>query len=138
MVEGGCLCGAIRYQVQGAPLHAGYCHCRMCQRVAGAPVVAWATWPADRFAWSQGEPTAFASSAQGERSFCPNCGSSLTFIDPGDRAVVEVTLASLDDPSLVTPEEHIWTTSRVPWLKLDDQLPRHLGGPESALEGSGP
>ena len=61
-VEGGCLCGAVRYRVEGPPLHAGYCHCRMCQRAAGAPVVAWGAWPADRFAWLQGKPGRFASS----------------------------------------------------------------------------
>lgn len=39
--EGGCRCGAIRYRITGEPLSAGFCHCRMCQRAAGAPVVAW-------------------------------------------------------------------------------------------------
>lgn len=45
--EGGCLCGAVRYRITGEPKSVGYCHCRMCQRAAGAPVVAWATVPAD-------------------------------------------------------------------------------------------
>ena len=137
-VEGGCLCGAVRYRVEGQPLHAGYCHCRMCQRAAGAPVVAWGAWPADRFAWLQGKPGRFASSAKGERSFCPSCGTSLTSVDPGDRRLVEVTLASLDDPSLVTPEEHIWTMSRIPWLDVRDELPRRTGGPGSEGESGGP
>jgi hypothetical protein len=138
MAEGGCLCGAVRYRVDGPPLRAGYCHCRMCQRAAGAPVTAWGIWPADRFAWSRGEPGTFASSAKGQRSFCQGCGSSLAFVDPGDRTVVEVTLASLDDPAAFPPEEHIWTTSRVRWLEIGDKLPRHTGGPESGGEGGGP
>jgi hypothetical protein len=137
-VEGGCLCGAVRYRVEGQPLHAGYCHCRMCQRAAGAPVVAWGAWPADRFAWLQGKPGRFASSAKGERSFCPSCGTSLTSVDPGDRRLVEVTLASLDDPAAFPPEEHIWTASRIRWLELGDKLPRHTGPPGSEGESGGP
>ena len=44
VTDGGCLCGAVRYRLEGPPLHADYyCHCRMCQRAAGAPVVAWGT-----------------------------------------------------------------------------------------------
>lgn len=127
MADGGCLCGAVRYRLEGPPLHADYCHCRMCQRAAGAPVVAWGTWPTDRFTWLQGEPRTFASSARGERSFCPSCGTSLTFVDPGDPALVDVTLASLDDPAAFAPEDHIWTMSRVRWLDLGDELPRYTG-----------
>lgn len=138
MAEGGCLCGAVRYRVEGPPLRVGLCHCRMCQRAAGAPVVAWGLWPADRFTWLQGKPQTFASSARGERSFCPRCGGSLTFVDPGEPAIVEVKLASLDDPVAFSPQEHIWTRSRVRWLELADRLPRHAGGPGSEGEGGGP
>ncbi len=127
MADGGCLCGAVRYRLEDPPLHAGYCHCRICQRAAGAPVVAWGTWPADRFTWLQGEPRTFASSARGERSFCPSCGTPLTFVDPGDPAFVDVTLASLDDPAAFAPQSHIWTMSRVRWLDIRDELPRYTG-----------
>jgi hypothetical protein len=109
----------------------------MCQRAVGAPVVAWGLWPADRFAWLQGKPQTFASSAQGERSFCRVCGGSLTFVDRGEPAIVEVTLASLDDPAAFSPQEHIWTRSRVRWLELGDRLPRHAGGPGSESEAGG-
>ena len=123
--DGGCFCGAVRYRVEGAPLHASYCHCRMCQRTVGAPVVAWATWPAGRFTWLKGTPTTFASSAKGERTFCPGCGSSLTVVDPSGPSVVDVLTATLDDPDAFAPEYHIWTMSRVRWLDLEDDLPRY-------------
>ena len=124
-VEGGCFCGAVRYRLEGPPLVADYCHCRMCQRAAGAPVVAWGTWPADRFVWLRGEPATFASSARGERSFCRTCGTSLTFVDPGDVGQVDVALATLDEPAAFPPTRHIWTASRMPWLEVADSLPRH-------------
>jgi hypothetical protein len=97
----------------------------MCQRAAGAPVVAWGTWPAERLTWLAGEPRTFASSAKGRRSFCPNCGTPLTFAD--DLVTIDVTLASLDDPAAFAPEYHIWTMSRVPWLDIRDDLPRYNG-----------
>jgi hypothetical protein len=125
MAEGGCLCGAVRYRLDGPPLHADYCHCRMCQRAAGAPVVAWGTWPADRLTWLAGEARTFASSKKGTRSFCPDCGTPLTFVDADAPELVDVTLASLDDPSAFPPEYHIWTMSHIPWLDIRDELPRH-------------
>jgi hypothetical protein len=99
----------------------------MCQRAAGAPVVAWGTWPAERFAWAQGEPKHFASSAKGERTFCPSCGTPLTWVDPGNPRTVDVTLASLDDPAAFPPGGHAWMMSRVPWLEIGDELPRYAG-----------
>ena len=127
MAEGGCLCGALRYRIEGPPLHADYCHCRLCQRSTGAPVVAGGTWPGARFAWLHGEPGTFASSEQGVRSFCPNCGTQLTFVHADAPALVDVTLAGLDDPAAFAPEYHIWTMSRIPWLDTSDDLPRYTG-----------
>jgi hypothetical protein len=126
-VEGGCFCGAVRYRVEESPVESDYCHCRMCQRAAGAPVVAWGTWPADRFTWTRGKPGTFASSPRGERSFCPTCGTSLTFVDPTDPGRIDVTLATLDDPAVFPPRRHMWTMSRLPWHEIADDLPRHAG-----------
>ena len=127
MAEGGCLSSAVRYRLEGPPLPADYCHCRLCQRAAGAPVVAWGTWPADRLAWLKAEPRTFASSQKGRRSFCPSCGTPLTFVDTDDPDLVDVTLASLDEPAAFAPQDHIWTMSRIPWFDVRDELPRHAG-----------
>lgn len=127
MAEGGCMCGAVRFRVEGSPQDPSYCHCRMCQRAVGAPVVPWGTWPTERFTWLHGEARIFASSAKGERSFCPTCGTSLTFVDPSEPGMVDVALATLDEPAVVAPEFHIWTMSRVPWFEIGDELPQHPG-----------
>ena len=129
-LEGGCLCGAVRYRISAEPHHAGYCHCRMCQRSAGAPVVAWLTGPSDGFAWISGEPAVYRSSPKAERLFCPRCGTQLVFREPADPDRLDVTLASLDDPAAVRPGHHIWTSSRIGWFDVADDLPRYPeGGP---------
>jgi hypothetical protein len=125
MAEGGCFCGAVRYRVGGEPIQSDYCHCRMCQRAGGAPVVAWGTWPVSQVTWLKAEPTSFASSDEGRRSFCPACGTPLAFMNPHEPDTIDLTLASLDDPTLFPPRAHIWTSSQVAWLDLGDDLPRH-------------
>ena len=124
-LEGGCLCGAVRYALT-PPLRGGaYCHCRMCQQASGAPVVAWTTLAAEWFRYSAGEPATYQSSAKAVREFCPKCGTQLTFRLVADEAWVDVTLASLDEPGSAQPRYHIWTSSQLPWLELADDLPRH-------------
>jgi hypothetical protein len=124
-LEGGCLCGGVRYRIGAAPGHADYCHCRMCQRATGAPVVAWLTVVSGAFAWTAGEPAVYRSSQQAERLFCPRCGSQLAFRDLADPDHLDVTLASLDDPEAVRPSYHIWTSSRIGWFEVADELPRY-------------
>ncbi len=124
-LRGACLCGSVAYELDGPPDNAGFCHCRMCQRASGAPVVAWGTWPIERLRLLGGEPRAFRSSARAERRFCPTCGTQLFFFTEDAPGSIDVTLASLDDPGQVAPQYHIWRMSRIPWLETADRLPRH-------------
>ena len=78
-LDGGCLCRAVRYRISAAPIDAGYCHCRMCQRSAGAPVVAWLTMASEGFAWTKGAPAVYRSSPEAERLFCGACGTQMVF-----------------------------------------------------------
>jgi hypothetical protein len=123
--EGGCFCGAVRYRVEGEPVDAGYCHCRMCQRSAGAPVVAWGTWRRERFRWLTHEPAILRSSKEAQRRFCAACGTQLLFWGEDEPEVVDVNLATLDDPAGVRPDHHIWIMSRIPWFDIADDLPRY-------------
>ena len=123
--QGGCLCGLVRYRISAAPSHADYCHCRMCQRATGAPVVPWLTAPSDAFAWTDGEPAVYRSSQKAERLFCPSCGTQLAFREIAEPDHLDVTLASLDDPEAIQPGYHIWTTSRIGWFEVADDLPRY-------------
>jgi hypothetical protein len=124
-LEGGCLCGAVRYRAIGPHVDAGYCHCRICQRSSGAPVLAWLTVRAESFAYLESRPSVFRSSPRGQREFCRACGTQIAFRRSAQSATVDVTIASLDDPALVQPEYHIWRGSRIPWFETADHLPRH-------------
>ena len=124
-IDGGCLCGGMRYRISAEPSHADYCHCRMCQRATGAPVVPWLTVAREGFAWTAGEPAVYRSSASAERLFCPACGTQLAFRDLADPLALDVTVASLDEPAAVPPSHHIWTSSRIAWFELADDLPRY-------------
>jgi len=128
--SGGCLCGNLRYEARN-PFEAGYCHCRICQRASGAPVLAWAGFPTADFAFTKGEPASHRSSARGRRDFCANCGTQIGFSDSATPTRIYLNLASLDDPASIVPEYHIWVASRVPWFQIDDDLPRYAGeGPD--------
>ena len=61
MLTGGCLCGHVRYEADGAPFHETICHCSMCRRAAGAPMVAWFSVPRAGFRVVAGTPARFAS-----------------------------------------------------------------------------
>ncbi len=124
-LTGGCFCGAVRYEVTGAPRDVSYCHCSMCRRTAGAPAVPWATYPTTAVRLTQGTPAVLRSSPPATRRFCAACGTPLTFATSAEPEWVDVTVCSLDDPEAVPPDEHIWTESRVAWFDVRDDLPRH-------------
>lgn len=128
-LEGGCLCGAVQYRVSAQPIDAGYCHCRICQRSSGAPTLAWLTVSVDGFSYTKGRPAIFRSSSHSQREFCGTCGTQIAFrrsASPKTVAkTIDVTLASLHDPSRIAPQYHIWRQSRIAWFETSDSLPRH-------------
>lgn len=131
-LEGGCLCGSTRYLVRGEPSVVALCHCSMCRRAAGAPVVAWAMFALADLQFLRGEPARYTSSPGVERGFCGRCGTTLSFTADFLPGLVDVTVASLDDPARLPPQMHIWESARLPWLVLADDRPRHLELPPQA------
>lgn len=123
MLTGGCFCGTIRYEAHGVPFHATLCHCSDCRRAAGAPVVAWFSVATGDYRVVRGRPTVFASSPGAERSFCPACGTSLTFQSMASRNEIDVTLSSLDRPDDLPPADNTGTASRLRWWSLVEGLP---------------
>ncbi len=114
--KGGCLCGHIRYTTTGKPSSPHLCHCRMCQRWSGAPVVAWVDFPLASLAYENAKPELFQSSKKTKRGFCPKCGSSLFALDDGSDTIC-MTIATLDHPELIEPKFESFKASSPPWMK---------------------
>ena len=125
MIEGGCHCGAIRYRLEGDPMHHALCHCTDCRRAAGAPMVGWAMFKADALTVTRGEPVVYSSSENGRRHFCPKCGTGLFYTNeamlPG---VVDVQSSTFDDPGAVPAQAHIQVADRIGWMADVDKLPQ--------------
>jgi len=116
MLTGGCFCGAVRYRVGAEPLYEPtLCHCRSCQRAAGAHAVAWLTLSLESLRFEQGTPAVHVSSPGVKRSFCPRCGTPLAYWNAQRAGEIDVTVCSLDDADAVTPADQIWTEDARHW-----------------------
>lgn len=125
--EGGCLCGAVRYRIGGAPHHVGHCHCSMCRRGTGAVAVTWLYAPVRQFVLVRGAPRVYRSSAEAERHFCGACGSSLFFRSEAEPEMIDIAVATLDDPEAWPANHHNYAADRLGWLTLDPELPAYEG-----------
>ena len=115
MLKGGCFCGHVRYEAHGEPFHQTVCHCSDCRRVVGAPMVAWFSLARPDYRVTEGEPARFTSSAGVERSFCPRCGTSLTYGSDRYPGEMDIALATLDDPEALPPADNTQIGSRLSW-----------------------
>lgn len=123
-LNGGCQCGAIRYQISGEPVKAAICHCSMCRRANAAPAVAWAMYQESKVTFVKGSPTTYRSSPQARRSFCTVCGTQVSFTADFISGLIDITIGSLDRPEMVIPTLHYWDSKRLPWVWLSDNLPK--------------
>jgi hypothetical protein len=127
-LEGGCACGALRYQLTADPLIVHACHCRDCQRVTGSAFVL-NIWIERRFVEAgPAQPKSFKLTAGSgkphEVFFCGACATYLWskyYAAPGDTVLLRV--GTLDHPEAITPDVHIFTRSKVPWLDLPKDVP---------------
>lgn len=125
MREGGCLCGAVRYRVEGEPLASGVCHCGTCRKAASAPTLPFVVFHADRFAFTRGEPAEFRSSPPVARAFCGRCGSPLTYRSDDKPGRIDVMTCTLDDPEAFPPAFHVWASHELAWERGADRLPAY-------------
>src|SRR5260221_3069901 len=123
-LEGGCLCGAVRYETTGQPYNVTHCHCADCRRSSGAPFVTWASFKRKNFHLTQGEVRDISWAGRW-RSFCPRCGTPLTFMSATDTDELDVTVCSFDDPGAIVPADHTWVVDRLPWVGLALELPSY-------------
>ena len=126
-LTGGCMCGAVRYQLNSEPFDCGWCHCRTCQLNSGAPAMVFASVPPDDFVWTEGRELVrqVASSSFGHRSFCGKCGTPFLMRVDHQPETVDFSVVTLDRPDRVAPGFHIFWASKIAWLEVEDDLPRH-------------
>jgi hypothetical protein len=125
-LEGGCACGEIRYRLTSEPLFVHCCHCLNCQRQTGSAFVINLLIEADRVELLAGEPQAVdvpRGKTGKQRIFrCPTC--QVAVYSRYTRASTRfVRAGTLDDPSRVSPDVHIYTRSKLPWVTLPDSVP---------------
>jgi len=123
-LEGGCACGAVRYRLVSAPMFVHCCHCRDCQRQTGTAFVLNALIETDRLVLSAGEPRPVAmptDSGKPHRIFrCPDCQTAVWSEYGGLSALRFVRVGTLDDPAALPPDVHIYTRSKLPWVRLPE------------------
>jgi hypothetical protein len=125
-LEGGCYCGAVRYVAEGKPTLKAQCHCRECQYISGGSPNMFMLMPPEGFAYTKGTPKQFSRSdleAAVTREFCAECGTHLTTLRPGLKAVI-LKVGTLDDPSLYgSPQMAIFTVDQQAFHHIPDGLP---------------
>ena len=125
--SGSCFCGAVKYRLTSKPMFVHCCHCRDCQRQVGSAFAINAIIERDRIELLSGEPVPREMTTDSGRPHdiyrCPNCLSAL-WSDYGRRQVmVFVRVATLDEPSALPPDVHIFTRSKVGWVDLSQPAP---------------
>ncbi len=127
MVTGSCLCGTVRWQVDGSLDSMSHCHCSMCRKAHGAPFGTYTEAPSESFTWLSGMDaiTSFESSPGIIRAFCGTCGSVVPEPFGKDRMVIPA--GCLDGDPGVRPSSHIFAASKAPWHVIGDDLPQSDG-----------
>lgn len=127
--EGGCYCGAVRYQIAGPPTWSSHCHCRSCQIALGGAFVTWAKVAAEDFTLTKGKIKVFEKTIGIKRGFCGDCGTTLTYAAESEvegqdwSADAWFSATTLDDPAIAEPKNHVFVSHQQPWINLSDELP---------------
>jgi len=125
--EGGCACGAVRYRLNSRPMFVHCCHCRDCQRQTGSAFVINALIESARIEVLSGEPEPVGVPTDSGRPHDiyrrPKCRTAL-WSDYGRRPALRfVRVGTLDEPSALSPDVHIFTRSKLPWVRLSRDVP---------------
>lgn len=130
-LSGGCLCGAIRYEIDDVSGFQAICHCRMCQRASGSAFMGVRFVPGPNFRLTKGETRHYASTPTLNRHFCATCGSPV-FLERHLTGNIALLAGSLDDTAFFTPTMHICLESEAPWLTPAASLLRLARKPEGS------
>ena len=126
-LEGGCYCGALRYEVTGDPLFKGQCHCRECQYISGGNPNVLMAVPETGFKYTKGAPKEFRRSdldTPVTREFCADCGTHILAKAPGVPGAVVLKVGTLDDPAVFgSPQMAIFTIDKQSFHHIPEGVP---------------
>ena len=127
MIRGSCLCGDVRFEIDGVLKGASHCHCSMCRKAHGAAFRSRAGVKAEDFRWLQGEDlvTWYETSSGTHRGFCRVCGAKLLSRFDFDPNWYGLPLGALDEDPGVKPKRHVFAADKAPWYEITDDLPQH-------------
>ena len=127
ILNGGCLCGAVRYECSGDADAASYCHCDDCKKATGGPYTVGVLVEAAKLRIVRGQVKGYTTIADSgrkiTREFCPSCGSPLFTRAEKCPNLVFLKAGCLDEPELIKPSCQVWTKRAVGWAYIDEKLP---------------
>ncbi len=126
--RGRCLCGAVTFAYSGEENWRAHCHCESCRRQTSSPFTTFMGVPNGAWRFTGEPPKTYISSPGVRRLFCGNCGSPVAYDADAFPDEIHFYAASLDDPTGFKPECHVHAGEQLPWINLDDRLPRHTRG----------
>lgn len=134
---GRCYCGGIALSAQVAPQTVAYCHCADCRRITGAPVAAFAAFPENAVQAFPAWPEARSFTPGVKRWSCSKCGSQLAAAFDYLPGQLYIPLGLIDQAAELPPELHAHDGRRLPWLQIEDGIPRIDGSSRVALRTAG-
>ena len=118
LLTGGCLCGAVRFELTEAPFQVGVCHCNSCRKHTGAPAAAYADCRRETVKFTHGAMKRYQSSPGAYRGFCSRCGSTLAFESDAKPGEIHIHIGALDEPGAFSPTAPPdFPENRLAWMK---------------------
>lgn len=134
---GGCRCGSVRIAANAEPISVGYCHCTDCRRSTGAPVSAFVCFRTGDVS-IEGDTQRSYENGGVRRIFCSTCGSPLAYLDLNIDNRTYIMLGAMNRPARYAPRVHAYVSEQLPFLHMDDDLPRHAKSSTRRPDGSRP
>jgi len=130
IIEGGCLCGGVRFEVEPPFIRANHCHCSRCRKHSGTAVCTQATVPRQQFNLTKGENLirVYGKGEGAVKAFCVECGSSLFGGTWPEGPQVSIRMGAFDSDPGIRPQAHTFVESRAAWDVITDDLPQYPKG----------
>jgi hypothetical protein len=129
--RGSCLCGKTGFETSGGANWICFCHCESCRKNTASPFTAFYGINNENFEWTGAPPASFTSSSGVIRYHCADCGTPVAYFNEKWAHETHFYLASLQDADGIEPQFHVHWAEKLPWVKIDDDLPKYPGSADA-------